>query len=126
MNDNNFSIGVEVEIIKGIPEKQINQFEDRVVYFTAIGTREYTKGRRAYPYLTGDLERAEVASPVTGSNKEYNLLAGTNYAKYVYRMKNPHWTNKSTLPQWYHTAFRTRGKSIVMEAVSHSLKEIKK
>ena len=125
MNDNAI-IGAEVKIIKDIPKKQINQFEDRVVYFTAIGTREYTKGRRAYPYLTGNLERAEVASPVTGSNKEYNLLAGTNYAKYVYRMKNPNWTNKSTLPKWYHTAYKTRKKSIVMEAVSHSLKEIKK
>ena len=125
MNDN-VIIGAEVKIIKDIPKKQIDQFEDRVVYFSAIGTREYTKGKRAYPYLTGKLERAEVASPVTGSNKEYSLLAGTNYAKYVYRMKNPHWTNKSTLPQWYHTAFRTRGKSIVMEAVAHSLKEIKK
>ena len=125
MNENAV-IGAEVTIIKDIPKKQIDYFEDRVVYFTAIGTREYTKGKRAYPYLTGKLERAEVASPVTGSNKEYNLLAGTNYAKYVYRMKNPHWTNKSTLPQWYHTAFKARSKSIVSEAVVHSLKEIKK
>lgn len=125
MNDNTI-IGAEVKIIKDIPKKQIDQFEDRVVYFSAVGTREYTKGRRAYPYLTGKLERAEVASPVTGKDKEYNLLAGTNYAKYVYRMKNPEWTNKSTLPQWYHTVFRTKSKSIVTEAVVHSLKEIKK
>ena len=124
--DNNYTIGVEVKIIKDIPKEQIEKFEDRVVYYSAVSTREYTKGSRAYPYLSGDLERAEVASQITGSNKEYNLLAGTNYAKYVYRMKNPHWTNKSTLPQWYHTTFRAREKSIVMEAVSHSLKEIKK
>lgn len=126
MNENSATIGVEVEIIKGIPEEQIDKFEDKVVYFTAIGTREYTKGRNAYPYLTGKLARAEIESPVIGSNKEYGLLAGTDYAKYVYNFKKAKWTNKSTLPQWYHTAFKTRGKAIVMEAVAHSLKEIER
>ena len=125
MNDN-VTIGAEVKIIKDIPKKQIDFFEDRVVYNTAVLTREYTTGARAYPYLSGKLEMAESGSNITGSKKEYGLLAGVDYAKYVYRMKNPHWTNKSTLPQWYHTAFKARSKSIVSEAVAHSLKEIKK
>lgn len=121
---------IDVEIIKNIPEKQIKHFEDRVVYFTAISTREYTKGMRAYPYLSGDLSREEIASPVLGSNGEYGLLAGTSkkvlsYAKYVYNFKKANWTNKSTLPQWYHSVYRAKEKSIMNEAINKALKEIK-
>lgn len=117
---------IEVEIVKDIPVKQIKQFEDRVVYFTAVLTRENTKSQNAYPYLSGDLSRAEIASPVLGSHGEYGLLAGVKYAKYVYNFKNPQWTNKSTLPQWYHSIFRSRGKLLVMEAKTRALKELKK
>ena len=117
---------VEVVILKELPKKQLQQFQDRVVYYTAVGTREYVKSKRGYPYLSGTLEREEVSAPVLGSNKEYSLLAGTDYAHYVWDMSNVHWTNKSTIPQWYYTAFNTRGKTITLEAVSKALKELKK
>lgn len=117
----------EVKIIKGIPKEQIERFEDRVVYYTAIATREYTKGRRGYPYRTGKLEREEVAAPVQKlGNNQYGLLAGTNYAHYVYNMTNVNWTNKSTLPQWYHTAYKYKGASLVTNATIKALKEISK
>lgn len=119
-------ISVNVDIVKDIPTKQIKQYEDRVVYFTAITTREYTKGMRAYPYLSGDLEREEVSSQVLGSNCEYGLLAGVDYAKYVYNFKKPKWTNKSTLPHWYNSVYRAREKSIMNEATYIALKELKK
>lgn len=117
----------EVKIIKGIPKEQIITFEDKVVYYTAIATREYTKGRRGYPYRTGKLEREEVAAPVQklGTN-EYGLLAGTNYAIYVYNMNNVQWTNKSTMPHWYYTAYKEKGASLVLNATIKALKEISK
>lgn len=117
---------IEVEIIKGIPAKQIQQFEDKVVYYSAMLTREYVKSRHGYPYLTGDLERNEIAAPITGGNKEYNLLTGVKYATQVYNFTNVHWTNPSTLPQWYYTAFRMRGNTLITNAVYRTLKEIKK
>lgn len=117
-------MNVEVRIIKGIPTQQINKFEDRVVYNTAVATREYTKGRNAYPYRTGELRRQEVASAITGSNKEYGLGAGVNYAKYVWKMTNANWTNPSTVPQWYYNMFRQKGALLLNNAVIRAKGEI--
>lgn len=115
----------EVEIIKGIPKEQINKFEDRVVYFTAVATREYVKSRSSYPYLTGELSEQEASAPITGTDKEYNLLAGTDYAKYVWNMKSPEWTNPSTLPQWYYTAFNQKGAVLLLNATIRALRSVK-
>ena len=117
-------MNVEVKIIKDIPVKQIEKFEDRVVYDTAIITREFTKSANAYPYLTGKLRASEVSSPVVGSNKSYGLGAGVNYAQYVWDYNNVNWTNSSTKPQWYYTTFKNQTSTIVSNAVNRALKEI--
>lgn len=117
-------MNVEIKIIKDIPKDQINKFEDKTIYNTAVLTREYTKTANAYPYLTGELRRSEVSSPIVGSNKSYGLTAGVGYAKYVWDYKNVNWTNSSTQPQWYYSVFRQKGASIVSNAVSRALKEI--
>jgi hypothetical protein len=120
------SIDVKAIIKEDIPEKQIEQFEDRVVYFTALLTREFTKGARAYPHLTGELERQEVRVPIQRLDKaSYGLLRGTTYASYVYKMKNVKWTNPSTQPQWYSTIYRQREKTITETAQERALKELK-
>lgn len=108
---------IEVKIIKGIPVEQIDKFEDKVVYNTAVSTREYTKSRMNYPYLSGKLMRSEVAAPIVGSNKSYGLTSGVDYAKYVWRMKDVNWTNKNTQPQWYYKNFQLHGFGFLTEAV---------
>lgn len=119
------SIDVKVIVKKDIPEEQIEQFEDRSVYFTAMLTREYTKGANAYPRRTGELFRQEVRAPIRKlDNASYGLLRGTEYAKYVYQMTNVRWTNPSTKPQWYSTIYRQREKSIVEMAQERALKEL--
>lgn len=117
-------MNVEVKIIRGIPKEQIDKFEDRVVYNTAVLTREFTKSRNTYPYRTGRLRSSEVAVPIIGSNKEYGLGAGVYYAKYVWDMYNVNWTNPSTKPQWYYGNFREKGASIIAGAVVKAKKEI--
>lgn len=117
-------MNIEVQIIKDIPKDQIKKFEDRTTYNTAVLTREYTKSANAYPYLTGELRRSEVSSPIVGSNNSYGLIAGVKYAKRVWNYKNVNWTNASTQPQWYYSVFRQKGASIVNNAVSRALKEI--
>lgn len=117
-------MNIEIKWEKEIPVKQINTFEDRVVYNCAVYTREYAKNTDAFPHLTGELERQEIAAPIVGSNKSYGLTAGVDYAKYVWRMKSPNWTNKATKQQWYYTQFKNDAEKIVNQAVSSSLKEI--
>lgn len=118
-------IKVKVKVKKDIPEEQIEELEDRVVYNTAVLTREYTKGMNAYPVRTKELMQQEVRSPIPklGNNK-YGLLRGTDYAPYVYKMTNVRWTNKATIPQWYSTIYRRKQKTIVDTATERALKEI--
>lgn len=119
-------MNIEIEFIKGIPIEQIESFEDKVVYKVAVETREMTKGLRAYPYLTGTLERTEIQEPIVGNNKEYSLGAGVDYAKYVYQYNDANWTNPSTEAHWYHNIFNRHSATILSEAVSKTLKEFNK
>ena len=117
-------MNVEVEIIKGLPIEQIETFEDKTVYNCAAFTRELAKGTSAFPYRTGELMRNEIKEPIVGSNKEYGLLQGVDYAKYVWKMKNVNWTNPSTEPQWYYNVFNKDGAGIVTDAVIRAIKEL--
>ena len=116
---------ITIDIKKGIPVEQIEKFEDRVVYNAAITTREYTKSRKGYPYLTGKLQASEVAAPILGANKEYSLLSGVDYAVYVYAMEGVNWTNPSTQQHWYYTNFNNKGALLLLDAVMRAKKEIK-
>jgi hypothetical protein len=126
MNDENLTtFSVEVKVKKDIPKKEIKQFEDRSVYYTVVLTREITKGARAYPHLTGELERQEIRSPIyKRDHAKYGLLRGTKYASYVYKMTNVKWTNPATRPRWYDSMYRQKQKVIVETAQNRALKEI--
>lgn len=117
---------MEAEIIikKGLPKEQIEKFEDRVVYHTAAATREYVKSRNGFPYLTGKLRSTEIAAPILGTNKEYSLTGGVEYAKTVWNYSNVNWTNPSTMPKWYATAFKDKGTVLITNAVLKAMKEI--
>lgn len=116
---------VEITITKDIPKKQIDLFEDKVVYNVAVMTRETTKENKFYPHLTGELERQEIALPIEGKNKTYSLSGGVDYAKYVWKMNNVKWTNPQTQPQWYYNAYVKTKEIITSAATSQALKEIK-
>lgn len=115
---------IELKWLKDIPTQKINMFEDRVVYNVAILTRERVKNTDAYPYLSGELARQEIKQPIMGSNKQYAWLSGTDYAMYVWNMKNVNWTNKKTKPQWYYTQYKQEEKKILSQAENIAIKEI--
>ena len=117
-------MNVEVQIIKELPVKQIEQFEDKTTYNCAVFTREHTKNANAYPYLSGELSRQEIAAPIVGSNKDYGLAPGVDYATKVWGYTNPKWTNPDTQPQWYYSVFNKDGYTIIDQAVNTALKEI--
>ena len=116
---------IDIEIIKGLPVEQINEFADRTIYNVAVETREMAKGLRAFPYLSGELERTEIAEPITGSDKEYGLSAGVDYAKRVYNYNEANWTNPNTQDHWYASIYDKYYASIVNNAKEKALKEIK-
>lgn len=118
-------ISVSVEIKDKKLTKNIDKFTDKVVYNVAVLTREMTKGLHAYPRRTGRLEQTEVSEQITGSNKEYGLSTGVDYAKYVWQKgKNTAWTNSNTEPQWYYTVFDKHDREIVKNAIDRALKEV--
>lgn len=118
-------MNIEVNIVQGIPTEQIETFEDRTVYNVAVLTREMTKTLRAYPVRTGELQRQEIEQEIIGSNKEYGLGYGVDYAKRVYEYENVNWTNKSTLPHWYSSVLNKNGASILNDSVVRALKGLK-
>ena len=109
---------------KGIPYNKISQFEDDTVYNVAVYTRDFTKNLDAFPYLTGELRRREVAASIWGNNKEYGLRKGIDYANAVWKMTDVNWTNKKTRPQWYYNVFLNHKYTIVNQAKYSALKEI--
>lgn len=115
----------ELEWIKEIPIEQIRKFEDKIIYNCAVYTREFTKSQDAYPYLSGELQKSEVALPIQTINEnEYGLGAGIDYAVKVWKYKNANWTNPSTQPQWYYTIYRNNNATIMQQAFSSALKEV--
>lgn len=120
------AIDIKVSIKKDIPEEQIEKFEDRTVYFTALLTRQYTANARAFPYLKGKLEGSELRTPIQHEgHASYSLLRGIEYASYVWKMSNVNWTNPSTRPQWYSAIYRQKEKLIVDTAKDRALEELK-
>lgn len=117
-------IEIEIDLVKPIPKEQLEKFEDRVIYNVAVNTREYTKSSDAYPYLSGELQRSEIAAPIVGSDKVYGLDRGVDYASAVYKYENAKWTNKKTQPHWYMTNFKNQGNTIIHNAVASALKEV--
>lgn len=120
-------IGVNVSIPKGLPIEQIDNFVDRVVYNTALITKEETKKQEAYPFRTGLLSKTEFNSQIVGSNKEYGLIAGVDYAVDVWGYpQNTNWTNPRTQAQWYETVYKNNKEKITDQAVRKALSELKK
>ena len=115
---------ITVEWTKEFPKKKIFVFEDKVVYNTAVFTREYTKATNAYPYRTGKLAREEIKQPIGGSNRQYYLTNGTDYDVKVWNMTNVNWTNPNTKPQWYYNQFKASTTKIIKSAINAALKEI--
>lgn len=118
-------LGLKVEIEKPIDEKDIIQYENWVVMYAAVWTREFTKNLQAFPRLTGELEEQEYKAPIRHDGyAQASLLGGVEYAKYVFRYKqSSKWTNPNTIAHWYANVYRKNQAEIMQKAkfsASHS------
>lgn len=120
------SMTIDTQWVKPLPKKELNGFEDEVVYRTARMTLDFTIPH--IPYLTGRLQKASLGYGVQGRDKVYTLGATSEayYAKYVWSYpQDTNWTNSRTYAQWFHTEFKNQKETILGSAVSISYKKWK-
>lgn len=122
-------IHVDVEIPRGIPVRELDNYMDKVVYNVARVTLDYTNSKQRFPYLTGELNRAAMAEGVVSDGgKTYYLGArGVSYAPAVWKFpqKGTHWTNPNTFAQWYITEFKNEKELITRQAINNAIRNFK-
>lgn len=121
-------IGVQVEMPKELPIKELAQYCDDVVFNVARATLDFTNSKGHFPYLTGELNRASMAEGVVKeSYATYHVGAsGVNYAPAVWGYpQNTNWTNHDTYAQWFITEFKNDKELIMNQAVSRAKSKLK-
>lgn len=117
-------INAQVKIVKKIPKKQFDEFQDKVIYNVARITLD--RSSPTIPWLTGHMYGDLYARGVQGGNKVYTLgVEQTEYAIYVWNMgQNTNWTNKASKPKWFLAEFDTYKEIIIEQAVRRAEKVI--
>jgi hypothetical protein len=121
-------IGVQIEMPKELPVKELVQYCDDVVFNVARATLDFTNSKGHFPYLTGELNRASMAEGVVKeSYATYHVGAsGVNYAPAVWNYpQNTNWTNPNTYAQWFITEFKNDKELIMYQAVSRAKSKLK-
>jgi len=111
--------GIQVKVIKDLPVEKLNKFKDRVIYSIARNTLDMTASTKAFPYLTGTLERDSMANGVINTGQYKYSLGAKNikYAPKVWTYTNVKWTNPSTQPQWFVSVYKKHEHDIVTRAI---------
>jgi hypothetical protein len=125
MNDN--SMTFDITWLKELPRKELNGFEDEVVYRVARMTLDFTIPH--IPYLTGRLQKASLSFGVQGNDKVYSLgaTADAPYARavYNYSQTDTNWTNPRSYSKWFETEYYNQREVILGNSVSASYKNWK-
>lgn len=118
---------INVKVIKELPVEKINRYTDRVVYSIARNTLDLTVSNKAFPYLTGDLQRDSMANGVINTGHLSYSLGARNikYAPKVWTYTNVKWTNPNTQPQWFVSVYKKYEHNIVERAI-HTAEEVLK
>lgn len=118
------TFGVEVQVIKPLDEKAINEYMDKCVFAIARATLDFTNTGRHFPYLTGELNRGSMSEGVVKEGfGTYHLGArGVDYAPKVWNYsQSTNWTNPNTYAQWYMTEFQ-HDKNLIVESALRQVK----
>lgn len=123
----NDTFHISFKVVKPMPVKELNRWEDKVIFGIARATLDYTNVRHHFPYLTGELNRASMSEGVVQEKPgTYHLGArGVEYAPKVWNYKNVNWTNKQTLPQWYKSVYEKYRNEIIQDALKGAEGELK-
>ena len=124
----NGTFQISFKVIKPMPVKEISNWEDKVVYGIARATLDFTNTTRAFPYLTGNLQRASMSEGVRSKEKGTYYIGAYNvpYGRTVWNYgSKTNWTNKSTLPQWYKSVYQKYMNEINSIALKNAESELK-
>ena len=120
---------IEFVILKDLPVKELEKFEDQTIYTMARSTLDYTLCGNNFPLRTGNLLKSSMAQGVRQEKQNVYCLdvpAGAEYAEYVWEMpQETNWTNPQTLAQWYASVFENKKELIVHNAVNTALRSVK-
>ena len=119
---------ISFKVVKPMPTKEISNWEDKVVYGIARATLDFTNTTHAFPYLTGNLNRASMSEGVRQLEKGTYYIGAYNvpYGRKVWEYGNKtNWTNKATLPQWYKSVYNKYRDSINSVAIKQAESELK-
>lgn len=130
----NDTFHISFKVVKPMPVKEINNWEDKVVFGIARETLDFTNTKQHFPHLSGTLQLASMSAGVKtlgkgiyglGYDKEYGG-ENVSYGKDVWK-KGPgtNWTNKRTLPQWYKSVYEKYRNEINQIALKNAEGELK-
>ena len=118
------TFGIEIQVVKPLDVKAINEYMDKCVFGIARATLDFTNTGHHFPYLTGELNRASMSEGVIKEGfGAYHLGArGVDYAPKVWNYsQSTNWTNPNTYAQWYMTEFQ-HDKNVIVESALRQVK----
>ena len=126
MSNDTFQISFKV--VKPMPTKEISNWQDKVVYGIARATLDMTNSVHAFPYLTGNLNRASLSEGVRTEGKGTYYIGAYNvpYGRTVWNYgSKTNWSNPKTMPQWYKSVYNKYRDTINQTALKNAESELK-
>ena len=101
----------------------LKRIPDDILYLTARETLDLSQPiipKSNTKNHAGTLRRATSAGGVRGGNGDFYIGSYTNYAKYVWKMSNVHWTTPGTNNKWFARALKQHSSTIINNAINQS------
>lgn len=101
-------------------EKNLDQFQDEVIYEVARETLDRTIP--VIPYFKGELMNSTLAYGVKGSNKDYTIGSQTAYASRVWKFNDAttNWTTTGTHSKWFEYIWKKDHDNIVSNVIERN------
>lgn len=96
----------------------LKKIPDDILYSVARQTLDLS-----YPIIPKDtttMARSSMSNGVRGGNGDFYIGSFTDYASYVWKMENVHWTTPGTTNKWFARTLNKNGKTIIDNAINQS------
>lgn len=117
----NYSVSTSVKWYAGKKE-EVKQVSDKIMYAVARITLDlsYTNIPLSNSKGRGKLRQTSMSAGVRGSEGNYYIGSYTNYAKYVWNMKDVNWSTPNTFGKWYEENWKRNRTNIMNQAIERN------